>query len=170
MNLCRWCLPRKIACDRRQTPLWTRSRHGPTRLAFGFGLVDLDFESGTDRVNWFSTKLMESGAANSLGVWIESEKKLWQTRRTQQPGGKNFLTLLELPTRQLARRVDWSDSVLTEIWRLALNRNSTTCLSCSRLILLMKVLRIRPVVMITPTWRASCRCFRPAKLPKGYPR
>jgi hypothetical protein len=42
--------------------------------------------------------------------------------------------------------------------------------STSRLILLMRVLRIRPVVMITPTWRASCRCFRPANLPRGYPR
>jgi hypothetical protein len=42
--------------------------------------------------------------------------------------------------------------------------------SASRFILLTRVLRIRPVVMITPTWRASCRCFRPANLPKGYPR
>jgi hypothetical protein len=39
--------------------------------------------------------------------------------------------------------------------------------SMSRLILLTRVLRIRPVVMITPTWRASCRCFRPANLPRG---
>jgi hypothetical protein len=39
--------------------------------------------------------------------------------------------------------------------------------STSRLILLTKVLRIHPVVMITPTWRASCRCFRPANLPRG---
>jgi hypothetical protein len=30
-----------------------------------------------------------------------------------------------------------------------------------------EVLRIRPVVMITPTWCASCRYFRPAKLPRG---
>jgi hypothetical protein len=35
------------------------------------------------------------------------------------------------------------------------------------LILKMMVLRIRPVVMITPIWRASCRCFRPANLPRG---
>jgi hypothetical protein len=40
--------------------------------------------------------------------------------------------------------------------------------STSRLILLTRVLRIRPVVMITPTWRARCRCFRPANLPRGY--
>jgi hypothetical protein len=39
--------------------------------------------------------------------------------------------------------------------------------SMSRLILLTRVLRIRPVVMITPTWSASCRCFRPANLPRG---
>jgi hypothetical protein len=39
--------------------------------------------------------------------------------------------------------------------------------STSRLILLTRVFRIRPVVMITPTWRASCRCFRPASLPRG---
>jgi hypothetical protein len=42
--------------------------------------------------------------------------------------------------------------------------------STSRLILLTRVLRIRQVVMITPTWRTSCRCFRPANLPRGYPR
>jgi hypothetical protein len=24
-----------------------------------------------------------------------------------------------------------------------------------------EVLRIRPLVMITPTWRSCCRCFRP---------
>jgi hypothetical protein len=42
--------------------------------------------------------------------------------------------------------------------------------STSRLILLTRVLRIRPVVMIAPTWRASCRCFRLANLPRGYPR
>jgi hypothetical protein len=36
----------------------------------------------------------------------------------------------------------------------------------SRLILLTRVLRFRPVVMITPTWHASCRCFRPANLPR----
>jgi hypothetical protein len=41
--------------------------------------------------------------------------------------------------------------------------------STSRLILLTRVLRIRPVVMITPTWRASCRCFRPTNLPRGVP-
>jgi hypothetical protein len=42
--------------------------------------------------------------------------------------------------------------------------------STSRLILLTRVLRIRPVVMITPTWCASCRCFRLTNLPRGYPR
>jgi hypothetical protein len=42
--------------------------------------------------------------------------------------------------------------------------------STSRLILLTRILRIRPVVMITPTWRASCRCFRPANLQRGNPR
>jgi hypothetical protein len=43
---------------------------------------------------------------------------------------------------------------------------------CRRIVLIlkMKVLRVRSVVMITPTWRASCRCFRPANLPRGYPR
>jgi hypothetical protein len=40
--------------------------------------------------------------------------------------------------------------------------------SMSRLILLTRVLRILSVVMITPTWRASCRCFRLANLPRGY--
>jgi hypothetical protein len=40
--------------------------------------------------------------------------------------------------------------------------------STSRLILLTRVLQIRPVVMITPTWHASSRCFRPANLPGGY--
>jgi hypothetical protein len=43
--------------------------------------------------------------------------------------------------------------------------NSATMLG--RLILLLEVLRIRLVVMITPTWRASCRCFRSANLPRG---
>jgi hypothetical protein len=38
------------------------------------------------------------------------------------------------------------------------------------LILKMKVLRVRSVVMITPTWRASCRSFRLTNLPRGYPR
>jgi hypothetical protein len=38
-----------------------------------------------------------------------------------------------------------------------------------RLILLVKVLRIRPVVMITPTWRANCRCFSTGKPTKGVP-
>jgi hypothetical protein len=42
--------------------------------------------------------------------------------------------------------------------------------STSILILLTRVLRNCPVVMITPTWRASCWCFRPANLPMGYPR
>jgi hypothetical protein len=41
--------------------------------------------------------------------------------------------------------------------------------STSGLIFLTRVLRIRPVVMISPTWRASCRCFRPANLPRGVP-
>jgi hypothetical protein len=40
--------------------------------------------------------------------------------------------------------------------------------SMSRLILLTRVLRILSVVMITPTWRASCRCFRLANLTRGY--
>jgi hypothetical protein len=42
--------------------------------------------------------------------------------------------------------------------------------SMSRLILFTRVLRIRPVVMITPTRRVSCQCFRPANLPRGFPR
>jgi hypothetical protein len=50
------------------------------------------------------------------------------------------------------------DSALTRERRLAsMDLDEST----SRLILLMRVLRIRPVVMITPTWCASCRCFRP---------
>jgi hypothetical protein len=59
------------------------------------------------------------------------------------------------------------DSALTRARRLASMYLSE---STSRLILLMRVLRIRPVVMITPTWRARCRCFRSANLPRGYPR
>jgi hypothetical protein len=58
------------------------------------------------------------------------------------------------------------DSALTRARQLASMDLSE---STSRLILLTRVLRIRPVVMITPTWRASCRCFRPANLPKGVP-
>jgi hypothetical protein len=56
------------------------------------------------------------------------------------------------------------DSALTGARRLA---SMDLGESMSRLILLTRVLRIRPVVMITPTWRASCRCFRPANLPRG---
>jgi hypothetical protein len=46
------------------------------------------------------------------------------------------------------------DSALTGARRLA---SMDLCESMSRLILLTRVLQIRPVVMITPTWRASCR-------------
>jgi hypothetical protein len=56
------------------------------------------------------------------------------------------------------------DSALTRARRLA---SMDLGESTSRLILLTRVLRIRPVVMITPTWRASCRCFRPTNLPRG---
>jgi hypothetical protein len=48
------------------------------------------------------------------------------------------------------------DSALTRARRLA---SMDLGESTSRFILLTRVLRIRPVVMITPTWRASCRCF-----------
>jgi hypothetical protein len=57
------------------------------------------------------------------------------------------------------------DSALTVTRRLA---SMDLGESMSRLILLTRVLRIRLVVMITPTWRASCQCFRPANLPRGY--
>jgi hypothetical protein len=59
------------------------------------------------------------------------------------------------------------DSALTGARRLDLMDLGE---STSRLILLTRVLRIRPMVMITPTWRASRRCFRLANLPRGYPR
>jgi hypothetical protein len=59
------------------------------------------------------------------------------------------------------------DSAVTRARRLA---SMDLGESTSRLILLTRVLRIRPVVLITPTWRASCQCFRPANLPRGYPR
>jgi hypothetical protein len=36
-----------------------------------------------------------------------------------------------------------------------------------RLILKMKVLRVRSVVIIISTWRASCLCFNPTNLPRG---
>jgi hypothetical protein len=59
------------------------------------------------------------------------------------------------------------DSALTRGRRLAsMDLGELT----SRLILLSRVLRIRLVVMITTTWRTSCRCFRPANLPRGYTR
>jgi hypothetical protein len=57
------------------------------------------------------------------------------------------------------------DSALTGARRLA---SMDLGESMSRLILLTRVLRIRPVVMITPTWRASYRCFRPTNLPRVY--
>jgi hypothetical protein len=56
------------------------------------------------------------------------------------------------------------DSALTRARRLA---SMDLGESTSRLILLMRILQIRPVVMITPIWHASCRCFRPANLPRG---
>jgi hypothetical protein len=56
------------------------------------------------------------------------------------------------------------DSALTRASRLA---SMDLGESTFRLILLTRVLLIRPSVMITPTWRASCRCFRPANLPRG---
>jgi hypothetical protein len=59
------------------------------------------------------------------------------------------------------------DSALTRARQLA---SMDLGESTSRLILLTRVLRIRPVVMITPTWHASCRCFGSANLPRGYPR
>jgi hypothetical protein len=59
------------------------------------------------------------------------------------------------------------DSALTRARRLA---SMDLGESTSRFILLTRVLRIRPVVMITPSWHANCRCFRPANLPRGYPR
>jgi hypothetical protein len=72
----------------------------------------------------------------------------------------------------LESTTDWSltpaeTRAADETPSIALNFDADTP---SRLILMIKVLRIRPVVMITPTWRASCRCFRPANLPRGYPR
>jgi hypothetical protein len=72
----------------------------------------------------------------------------------------------DMPRHPDARRRK-IDSALTRERRLA---SMDLGESTSRLILLTRVLRIRPVVMITPTWRASCRCFRPANLPRGYPR
>jgi hypothetical protein len=56
------------------------------------------------------------------------------------------------------------DSALTRARRLA---SMDLGESTSRLILLTRVLRIRPVVMITPTWCANCQCIRPANLPRG---
>jgi hypothetical protein len=69
----------------------------------------------------------------------------------------------DVPKQPEARRRK-IDSALTRARRLA---SMDLGESTSRLILLTRVLRIRPVVMITPTWRASCRCFRPANLPRG---
>jgi hypothetical protein len=69
--------------------------------------------------------------------------------------------------KQLQARLRKIDSVLTGARRHA---SMDLGESMSRFILLTRVLRIRPVVIITPTWRASCRCFRPANLPRGYPR
>jgi hypothetical protein len=70
-------------------------------------------------------------------------------------------------SKQLEAQRRKIDSALTGARRLA---SMDLGESTSRLILLTRVLRIRPVVMMTPTWRASCRSFRPANLPRGYPR
>jgi hypothetical protein len=69
----------------------------------------------------------------------------------------------DVPKQPEARRRK-IDSALTRARRIA---SMDLGKSMSRLILLTRVLRIRPVVMITPTWRASCRCFGPANLPRG---
>jgi hypothetical protein len=74
--------------------------------------------------------------------------------------------LRDVPKQPEARRRK-IDSALTRARRLA---SVDLGVLMSRLILLTRVLRIRPVVMITPTWHASCRCFRPANLPRGYSR
>jgi hypothetical protein len=72
----------------------------------------------------------------------------------------------DVPKQPDARRRK-IDSALTGARQLA---SMDLGKSTSRMILLTRVLRIHLVVMITPTWRASCRCFRPANLPRGYPR
>jgi hypothetical protein len=59
----------------------------------------------------------------------------------------------DMPKQQEARRRK-VDSALTRARRLA---SMDLGESTSRLILLTRVLRIRPVVMITPTWRTSPR-------------
>jgi hypothetical protein len=70
----------------------------------------------------------------------------------------------DVPKQPDARRRK-IDSDLTGARRLAsMDLGDST----SRLILLMRVPQIRSVVMITPTWRASCLCFRLANLPRGY--
>jgi hypothetical protein len=69
----------------------------------------------------------------------------------------------DVPKQPEARRRK-IDSALTRARRLA---SMDLGESTSRLILLTRVLRIHPVVMITSTWRASCRRFRPANLPRG---
>jgi hypothetical protein len=61
----------------------------------------------------------------------------------------------DVPKQPDARR--WKiDSALTGARRLA---SMDLGESTSRLILLTRVLRVRPVVMISPTWCASCRCL-----------
>jgi hypothetical protein len=69
----------------------------------------------------------------------------------------------DVPKQPEARRRK-IDSAWTRARRLA---SMDLVESTSGLILLTRVLRIHPVVMITPTWRASCRCFRPENLPRG---
>jgi hypothetical protein len=71
----------------------------------------------------------------------------------------------DVPKQPDARRRK-IDSALTGARRLA---SMDLGESTSRLILLMRVLQIRLVVMITPTWRANRRCFRPVNLPRGVP-
>jgi hypothetical protein len=61
----------------------------------------------------------------------------------------------DVPKQPEARRRK-IDSALRRARRLA---SMDLGESTSRFILLTKVLRIRSVVMITPTWRASCRCL-----------
>jgi hypothetical protein len=70
-----------------------------------------------------------------------------------------------LPLRTPTRRLRIEPCV-----SLCLSFVAHDTITLNRLISTARVLRIHPVVIITPTRRASRRCFRPANLPRGYTR